>query len=116
LALQTTVNFVQYPYGGYLVNCPTLSRKFMPEAGSAEYEELKTNPGNVYLKTIVPQLQTLLGISVLEILSRCASDEVYLGQRDISEWTEDQEPLLAFERFGKKREEVEGKNRGDKRE
>ena len=80
----------------------------MPEAGSAEYEELKTNPDKVFLKTIVPQLQTLLGISVLEILSRHASsDEVYLGQRDTPEWTKDQEPLLAFERFGKKLNDIE---------
>ncbi|KAK4719936.1 hypothetical protein R3W88_018274 [Solanum pinnatisectum] len=114
-ALQAAVNFGQYPYGGYLVNRPPLSRKFMPEAGSAEYEDLKTNPDKVFLKTIVPQLQILLGISVLEILSRHASDEVYLGQRDTPEWTKVQEPLLAFERFGKKREEeVEGKNVGDK--
>ncbi|XP_049414180.1 probable linoleate 9S-lipoxygenase 5 [Solanum stenotomum] len=106
-ALHAAVNFGQYPYGGYLVNRPTLSRKFMPEAGSAEYEELKTNPDKVFLKTIVPQLQTLLGISVLEILSRHASDEVYLGQRDNPEWTKDQEPLLAFERFGKKLNDIE---------
>ncbi|KAH0731602.1 hypothetical protein KY289_002790 [Solanum tuberosum] len=106
-ALHAAVNFGQYPYGGYLVNRPTLSRKFMPEAGSAEYEELKTNPDKVFLKTIVPQLQTLLGISVLEILSRHASDEVYLGQRDTPEWTKDQEPLLAFERFGKKLNDIE---------
>ncbi|KAL3381889.1 hypothetical protein AABB24_001801 [Solanum stoloniferum] len=106
-ALHAAVNFGQYPYGGYLVNRPTLSRKLMPEAGSAEYEELKTNPDKVFLKTIVPQLQTLLGISVLEILSRHASDEVYLGQRDTPEWTKDQEPLLAFERFGKKLNDIE---------
>ncbi|KAH0783003.1 hypothetical protein KY290_002601 [Solanum tuberosum] len=106
-ALHAAVNFGQYPYGGYLVNRPTLSRKFMPEAGSAEYEELKTNPDKVFLKTIVPQLQTLLGISMLEILSRHASDEVYLGQRDTPEWTKDQEPLLAFERFGKKLNDIE---------
>uniref|UniRef100_M1BQS2 Lipoxygenase (LOX) n=1 Tax=Solanum tuberosum TaxID=4113 RepID=M1BQS2_SOLTU len=75
----------------------------MPEAGNAEYEELKTNPDKVFLKTIAPQLQTLIEISILEILSRHASDEVYLGQRDPPEWTKVQEPLLAFERFGKKR-------------
>ncbi|MCD7446594.1 hypothetical protein HAX54_010786 [Datura stramonium] len=43
-ALHAAANFGQYPYGGYLVNRPTLSRKFMPEPGSPEYEELKLNP------------------------------------------------------------------------
>ncbi|MCD7446596.1 hypothetical protein HAX54_010788 [Datura stramonium] len=96
-----------HPYGGYLVNRPTLSRKFMPEPGCPEYEELKRNPDKVFLKTIVPQLQTLLGISVLEVLSRHASDTLYLGQSDSPEWTKDQEPLLAFERFGKKLSDIE---------
>ncbi|PHT98420.1 putative linoleate 9S-lipoxygenase 5 [Capsicum chinense] len=106
-ALHAAVNFGQYPYGGYLVNRPTLSRKFMPEPGSPEYEELKSNPDKVFLKTIVPQLQTLLGISILEVLSRHASDEVYLGQRDTPEWTKDHDVLAAFERFGKKLIEIE---------
>ncbi|CAN4108753.1 unnamed protein product [Withania somnifera] len=106
-ALHAAVNFGQYPYGGYLVNRPTLSRKFMPEPGSAEYEELKSNPDKVFLKTVVPQLQTLLGVSILEILSRHASDEVYLGQRDTLEWTKDHDIFAAFERFGKKLREIE---------
>ncbi|XP_059288645.1 probable linoleate 9S-lipoxygenase 5 [Lycium ferocissimum] len=106
-ALHAAVNFGQYPYAGYLPNRPTLSRRFMPEPGTPEYEELKTNPDKAYLKTITPQLQTLLGISLIEILSRHPSDEIYLGQRDSSEWTKDQEPLAAFERFGKKLNEIE---------
>ncbi|NP_001234098.1 lipoxygenase [Solanum lycopersicum] len=106
-ALHAAVNFGQYPYAGYLPNRPTLSRKFMPEPGSAEYEELKRNPDNVFLKTITPQLQTLVGISLIELLSRHASDTLYLGQRDSPEWTKDQEPLSAFERFGKKLGEIE---------
>ena len=79
----------------------------MPEPGSAEYEELKINPDKVFLKTVVPQQLTLLGMSVLELLSRHASDTLYLGQRDSPEWTKDQEPLSAFERFGKKLGEIE---------
>ncbi|KAE9588112.1 Seed linoleate 9S-lipoxygenase-3 [Lupinus albus] len=38
-ALHAAVNFGQYPYGGFILNRPTLSRRFMPEKGSAEYEE-----------------------------------------------------------------------------
>ncbi|KAK9732539.1 hypothetical protein RND81_04G005700 [Saponaria officinalis] len=106
-ALHAALNFGQYPYAGYHPNRPTKSRQFMPEPNSPEYEELKTNPDAVFLKTISNKLQTLLGISLIELLSRHSSDEVYLGQRDSPNWTVDNEPLEAFERFGKKLEEIE---------
>jgi len=108
-ALHAAVNFGQYPYAGYLPNRPTVSRRFMPEEGSPEYEELKSNPDKAFLKTITAQLQTLLGISLIEILSRHSSDEVYLGQRDTHEWTADKKPLEAFEKFGKKLAAIEDK-------
>ncbi|XP_019230722.1 PREDICTED: probable linoleate 9S-lipoxygenase 5 [Nicotiana attenuata] len=108
-ALHAAVNFGQYPFAGYLPNRPTLSRRFMPEPGTPEYEELNTNPEKAFLKTITPQMQTLLGISLIEMLSRHTADEVYLGQRDTPEWTNDQEPILAFERFGKRLREIEEK-------
>ena len=108
-ALHAAVNFGQYPYAGYLPNRPTLSRRFMPEAGTPEYEELKSNPDGVYLRTITAQLQTLLGVSLIEILSRHSSDEVYLGQRSTPEWTTDSVALEAFEKFGKKLVEIENR-------
>ncbi|KAJ6682994.1 LIPOXYGENASE [Salix koriyanagi] len=106
-ALHAAVNFGQYPYAGYLPNRPTVSRRFMPEEGTAAYEELKSNPDKAFLKTITAQLQTLLGISLIEILSRHSSDEVYLGQRDNHEWTADKKALEAFEKFGKKLAKIE---------
>ncbi|KAI9185735.1 hypothetical protein LWI28_010214 [Acer negundo] len=90
-ALHVAVNFGQYPYAGYLPNCPTISRRFMHEEGTPEYAELESNPDKAFLKTITSQLQTVVGNSVIEILSRHSTDEVYLGQRDMSEWTSDQE-------------------------
>lgn len=81
-ALHAAVNFGQYQYAGFLPNRPTISRRFMPEPGTPEYAELERNPDLAFLKTITSQLQTLLGISLIEILSRHSSDEVYLGQRD----------------------------------
>ncbi|XP_059460920.1 probable linoleate 9S-lipoxygenase 5 [Corylus avellana] len=101
-ALHAAVNFGQYPYAGYLPNRPTVSRRFMPEPGTPEYAELESNPDLAFLKTITAQFQTLLGVSLIEILSRHSTDEIYLGQRDTPEWTSDSEPLAAFERFREK--------------
>lgn len=33
-ALHAAVNFGQYPYGGFILNRPTLSRRLMPEKGT----------------------------------------------------------------------------------
>ncbi|KAG2395137.1 linoleate 9S-lipoxygenase [Vigna angularis] len=101
-AQHASTNFGQYPYAGFLPNRPTISRRFMPEEGTPEYDELVDNPEKAFLKTITAQLQTLIGISLIEILSRHSSDEVYLGQRDTPHWTCDVEPLKAFEKFGEK--------------
>lgn len=106
-ALHAAVNFGQYPYAGYLPNRPTISRRFMPEKGTPEYEELESSPDKAFLKTVTAQVQTLLGISLIEILSRHATDEVYLGQRDTAEWTTDTKPLDAFAEFGKKLANIE---------
>jgi len=108
-ALHAAVNFGQYPYAGYLPNRPTLSRKFMPESGSEDYERLRTEPEKVFLETITSKLQCILEIALIEILSTHSSDEVYLGQRDTTEWTQDQKTLDAFKRFGAKLTEIEAK-------
>ncbi|KAJ4956367.1 hypothetical protein NE237_013150 [Protea cynaroides] len=106
-ALHAAVNFGQYPFAGYFPNRPTISRRFMPEPGSPEYAELESDPDTRYLKTITSQFQALLGMSLIEILSRHSSDEVYLGQRDTPEWTSDAAALKAFEGFGKKLVHIE---------
>ncbi|CAL0316564.1 unnamed protein product [Lupinus luteus] len=108
-ALHAAINFGQYPYGGYPPNRPSMSRRFMPEKGTPEYDELVANPEKAYLKTITAQFQAVLGISLIEILSQHSTDEVYLGQRDSPYWTSDKEPLEAFEKFGKKLVEIEEK-------
>jgi len=114
-ALHAAVNFGQYPYAGYLPNRPTISRRFMPEPGTPEFDQLIANPERAFLRTITSQVQALVGISLIELLSRHSSDEVYLGQRDTPEWTSDSVPLEAFERFQNwlKQVEVNIGNRND---
>ncbi|PKU74323.1 probable linoleate 9S-lipoxygenase 5 [Dendrobium catenatum] len=108
-AMHAAVNFGQYPYAGYLPNRPTMSRRFMPQPGSVEYEELKKNPEKVLLKTITSQVQTIIGISLIEALSNHTSDELYLGQRASAEWANDNRVIEAFNRFGSKLKEIETK-------
>ncbi|KAH1084350.1 hypothetical protein J1N35_024111 [Gossypium stocksii] len=61
-AFLATANFGQYPLAGYLPNRPTVSRRFMPEPGTKEYDELKNDPDLAFLKIITAQFQTLLGV------------------------------------------------------
>ncbi|XP_028782781.1 probable linoleate 9S-lipoxygenase 5 [Neltuma alba] len=97
--LHAAVNFGQYPYGGYILNRPTITRRYMPQKGTPEYEELKSNPQKALLRTINSKEHAIRVIAVLAILSRHSFDEVYLGQDDISKWISDKEPLEAFQRF-----------------
>ncbi|XP_027334454.1 linoleate 9S-lipoxygenase-like isoform X2 [Abrus precatorius] len=109
-ALHAAVNFGQYPYGGYILNRPTLSRQFMPEIGSPEYDQLSQNFQKVFLKTITGKSDALKDLTIIEILSRHASDELYLGQRDEGDvWTSDTQPLEAFKRFGQRLAAIEQK-------
>ncbi|XP_074580115.1 putative linoleate 9S-lipoxygenase 4 [Curcuma longa] len=108
-ALHAAVNFGQFPYAGYLPNRPTISRRWMPVPGTPEYAELEKNPDLFFLSTITNQFQTILGVTLIEILSRHSSDEVYLGQRDTPEWTSDKKALEAFERFHHKLVEIENR-------
>ncbi|KAI3803989.1 hypothetical protein L1987_32156 [Smallanthus sonchifolius] len=106
-ALHAAVNFGQYPYAGYLPNRPTVSRRFMPKPGTREYDELESNFDKAYLKTITSQFQTLLGVSLIETLSRHSTDEIYLGQSESPYWTADVNALQVFERFGKELVDIE---------
>ncbi|XP_022720105.1 probable linoleate 9S-lipoxygenase 5 isoform X1 [Durio zibethinus] len=105
-ALHAAVNFGQYAYGGYSPNRPTQSRRFMPEKGTPEYAELEKNFEKAFFKTITSQLNCLTGVTVVEVLSRHATDEVYLGQRE-PDWTTDAEPVAVFKAFHDRLAEIE---------
>ena len=115
-ALHAAVNFGQYPYAGYLPNRPTVSRRRMPEPGTKEYAELERDPELAFIHTITSQIQTIIGISLLEVLSKHSSDELYLGQRDTPEWTSDTKAREAFKRFSDRLVEIESKVVGTNRD
>uniref|UniRef100_A0ACD5TRG2 Uncharacterized protein n=2 Tax=Avena sativa TaxID=4498 RepID=A0ACD5TRG2_AVESA len=109
-ALHAAVNFGQYPYAGYPLNRPTVSRQKMPQPGTDEYAQLERGgeeADKVFIHTITSQFQSILGITLIETLSKHSSDEVYLGQRDTPEWTSDTKALEAFKRFGTRLVEIE---------
>ncbi|KAK7381792.1 hypothetical protein VNO80_00339 [Phaseolus coccineus] len=106
-ALHAAVNFGQYPYGGYILNRPTQSRRWIPKEGTPEYIEMSKNPQEAFLKTITPKYQTVVDLSVLELLSTHSSDEVYLGQRDSLDWTADQKAKVLFTSFTERLKQIE---------
>jgi len=106
-ALHAAVNFGQYPYGGYILNRPTQSRRWLPEPKSQEYDEMIKNPQEAFLKTITPKYQTVIDLTVMEVLSTHASDELYLGQRDSLNWTADQKAKNSFQKFTQDLETIE---------
>ncbi|XP_020244037.1 probable linoleate 9S-lipoxygenase 5 [Asparagus officinalis] len=99
-ALHAAVNFGQYAYTAYVPNRPTISR-------TADYDNLLAKPEKAFLDTITNELDSIVGISLMEILSMHASDEIYLGQRASPEWTKDEKALGAFRRFAEKLRGVE---------
>ncbi|KAL9457132.1 hypothetical protein AB3S75_006216 [Citrus x aurantiifolia] len=108
-ALHASVNFGQYAYAAYPPNRPTLCRKFIPDEGTQEFAELLNDSDKYYLKMLPERFAITLSTALVEVLSRHTSDEVYLGQRQSSEWTDDQEVLRKFEEFGEKLKEIEQK-------
>ncbi|KAL2337865.1 hypothetical protein Fmac_012311 [Flemingia macrophylla] len=105
-ALHAAVNFGQYPYGGYILNRPTLTRRLLPEAGSKEYEECGAGFEKAYLRTITAKKQAFVDLSVIEILSKHASDEIYLGRRENNDWTNEKKAKEAFEKFGQNLKDI----------
>ncbi|KAL7205271.1 hypothetical protein ACSBR2_018247 [Camellia fascicularis] len=78
-------------------NRSTISRRFMPELSTLEYEELESNPEKAFSKTITAMLQTLIGIPWMR----------YILGRETLKWTIDTKPLEAFKKFGEKLEKIE---------
>ncbi|KAF8393891.1 hypothetical protein HHK36_020090 [Tetracentron sinense] len=106
-AFHASVNFGQYGYAGYPPNRPSLCRKFVPEEGTLEFAEFLKDPDKYYLKMLPERFEMNLGVSLIEVLSRHTSEEVYLGQRQSSEWTDNEEVRRSFDEFEMNLQQVE---------
>ncbi|KAM7265906.1 hypothetical protein ACFE04_003589 [Oxalis oulophora] len=106
-AFHASVNFGQYAYAGYPPNRPTLCRKFVPEEGTNDFAEFMKDPDKYYLNMLPERSEITLAMALMEVLSRHTSDEVYLGQKLSSEWTDNTDVKQRFNNFVEKLEEFE---------
>lgn len=108
-ALHAAINFGQYGYAGYPPNRPIRCRKFVPAEGTPEFADFLRDPDKYHLEMLADRFTTTLGIALIEVLSGHTADEVYLGQRASTAWTDDGEVLRMFEEFGESLRRVEKK-------
>lgn len=94
-----SVNFGNYAYAGYMPNIPAMTRLFIPEEGTAEYEKMMADPERFYLDMIPSQGVTTITMSTYESLAHHFEEEEYLGQRPDPQWTSDERALAALETF-----------------
>lgn len=107
-AFHASVNFGQYAYSGYPPNRPTQFRKDIPWEGTFEYAEFITDPDKYYLKALPGKLNMSLSVALMEVLSRHASDEVYLGQRSSTTvWINNEMVRKTFDVFNKELKQIE---------
>ncbi|PPS03366.1 hypothetical protein GOBAR_AA17308 [Gossypium barbadense] len=64
-ALHVAIDYGQYAYAGHHPNHPTITRRFVPEKGTPEYNKLKSNPDKVYLQRITAQGKTVIATSLI---------------------------------------------------
>jgi lipoxygenase len=106
-ALHAAVNFGQYGYAGFPPNRPTRCRRFVPLPGTPEMTQLEADPERFFLEMIPDRFTATLGLALIEVLSNHTSDEIYLGQRATSTWTDDGELLQLLDRFREELRRVE---------
>lgn len=99
-ALHASVNFGQYAYAGFPPNRPTKFDKFIPSEGTPEFAMFIQNPDKYFLKMTPDRFTTTLGVALMEVLSRHTGDELYIGQRGSTEWTNHDQVLKLFKKFG----------------
>ncbi|MQM15449.1 hypothetical protein Taro_048394, partial [Colocasia esculenta] len=115
-AQHASLNFGQYPLGGYVPNRSPMMRRLVPEESEPEYAEFLANPHRFFLSTMPSLLQATKFMAVVDTLSTHSPDEEYLGQRQQpSTWTGDARMVEAFYKFAAEvrriEREIDGRNR-----
>ncbi|EEF28014.1 lipoxygenase, putative [Ricinus communis] len=118
-AQHAALNFGQYPYGGYVPNRPTLTRRLIPEETDPEYESFIEDPQKYFLSALPSLLQATKLMAVVDTLSTHSPDEEYLGERQQpSTWSGDAEMIESFYEFsaemGRIEKEIERRNKDPK--
>jgi linoleate 9S-lipoxygenase len=101
-AHHAAVNFGQYAYTGYMPNQPAVMRRPVPEVNSKEHSQLLASPEKFFLQSHGKPSQATIVMTVVEILSKHAQEEEYIGQRLVEGWTNNNEVLAAFQKYGEK--------------
>ncbi len=92
-AHHAAVNFGQYAYTGYMPNQPAVMRRPVPEVNSKEHSQLLASPEKFFLQSHGKPSQATIVMTVVEILSKHAQEEEYIGQRLVEGWTNNNEVL-----------------------
>ena len=88
------VNFGQYLYAGFMPNHPSMTRKFVPEEGTPEWESLQQDPEKFLLGMLANPVQARINMTTIEILSTHSTEEEYLGYREEG-WTSDSKVIIS---------------------
>ncbi|XP_030547739.2 linoleate 9S-lipoxygenase 6-like isoform X1 [Rhodamnia argentea] len=110
-ALHASVAFGQYAYASYAPNRPTLCRKFIPEEGTVEFAEFLRDTDRYYIKMLPRRSEMTLWIALMEVLSQHTSDQEYLGQRSMVQWTDKEEVHQLFMKFERNLRDIRGRIR-----
>ncbi|XVE78190.1 hypothetical protein DITRI_Ditri13aG0124000 [Diplodiscus trichospermus] len=108
--LHAAVNFGQYAYAGWPPNRPMLLRKFIPKPGAEELKEEEANRKKFLAEMMPEKFEMKFVIAVMDLLSRHASDEVYLGQRPPeNKWEEREDVNNKFKEFSDRLGDIDKK-------
>ncbi|KAL3725032.1 hypothetical protein ACJRO7_030100 [Eucalyptus globulus] len=108
-ALHASVAFGQYAYASYPPNRTTLCRKFIPEEGTFEFAEFLRDTDGYFIKMLPRRSEMTLWIALMEVLSQHTSDEEYLGQRSMVQWTDKEEVRQLFMKFKRNLRDIQGR-------
>ncbi|KAI3418270.1 Lipoxygenase [Psidium guajava] len=110
-ALHASVAFGQYAYAGYPPNRPPACRKYIPNEGTFEFAEFLRDTDRYFIKMLPRRSEMTLWIALMEVLSQHTSDQEYLGQTSMVQWTDKEEVHQLFMKFKRNLGDIRGRIR-----